>query len=266
MLTSNIALVSLFAVLGSCIPNDYPAESSPATGDARWVPPASASMIIKRRKGAVDRTVVMAPDSSMLTALIASGGAMSTLTDMAVLASNTIGDGSQHGRYATNTIALYEDPHRSRLVKRDTSLGVKPKLKMFMMGVVAVALVAFSIYKLCRCLGARLSSTYQAHKNAGAVTPVIELQTARIHTPLHAVTRFVSPPQVFSAVSVRAVADQAHLPPMMSSSTIRPNVFTLGSTNLKSRIHGTSGDSLSSVPPPRSVADSGEGRLRTDRD
>ncbi|TPX45030.1 hypothetical protein SeLEV6574_g04135 [Synchytrium endobioticum] len=114
--------------LGSCIPNVYPAECSPAAGDAHWTPPASSSILLKRENAVADKTDVMVPDSSMLTALLASGGAMTTSTDNAVFTfshANTMESGSDNGHStarARNAVDLYKHHGLSRLRKR----GMRP--------------------------------------------------------------------------------------------------------------------------------------------
>ncbi|TPX42085.1 hypothetical protein SeLEV6574_g05774 [Synchytrium endobioticum] len=261
MLTINIALISFFAGLGSCVPNDYPAESHSAAGDPHWTPPATLSTIVTRGNGAVDKTDVMAPGSSIMSALIAGGGAMSTfkaLTDRAVFTfshANTMEGAFEHGRYDASgrtAVDLYKHHGLSRLRKR--WIGVSTPAK----GVIAVIVMAsmFAAVLLifvCRSLcqngdpdQVRLSPPHVRPDDDEPVTgyPVETRTGVGLHQDVQ--------------IGI----------PMMPSSPIRPDVSTLPSIGLERRIPANSGGNMfSSFSPSRSVAGDGSdsGRPLTDR-
>ncbi|TPX36797.1 hypothetical protein SeMB42_g07045 [Synchytrium endobioticum] len=275
MLTIDIALISLFAGLGSCIPNVYPAECSPAAGDAHWTPPASSSILLKRENAVADKTDVMVPDSSMLTALLASGGAMTTSTDNAVFTfshANTMESGSDNGHStarARNAVDLYKHHGLSRLRKRGMRpIGMVPNGMVSNYGSaytpsetpkksvrsITMDIIAIAVFFAVTLIAALTLKCWGSCHHASDVEPPGPAMGYPVIAPI-------------MTAQLRNQADQIDLA-VMPLSPIRPDISTLGNTLVERRTTANNGDNtLSSVPPSRSVASdsSGSGRRLTDR-
>ncbi|TPX41131.1 hypothetical protein SeMB42_g05716 [Synchytrium endobioticum] len=294
MWTTNIALLSLSAGLGLCIPNEAAARSHLPIGDADMDPSASQSMLVPH-SGGPDHPISMGngavgctSDSSKLNALLASGGAMSTvrsMTDMAVFTfshANTMESGSGHSTTrGANAVDLYKHHGLSRLSKRGARLyicwlirhlyiNVKMLVALGFLAAMAVAVVACII---CNCRNRLPVSSQNAESieppGLGPIQPPngrsVLPSNAGLRPPLPAVTQ----PRGAGTSGVGAGPGRNHLPPMMHSSAIRPGSSTLGSPDLESRFHDIrGGDSFPGMYPHRSVggAGRGSGRLPTGRD
>ncbi|TPX38431.1 hypothetical protein SeLEV6574_g07790 [Synchytrium endobioticum] len=270
MWTTNIALLSLSAGLGLCIPNEAAARSHLPIGDADMDPSASQSMLVPH-SGGPDHPISMGngavgctSDSSKLNALLASGGAMSTvrsMTDMAVFTfshANTMESGSGHSTTRGANAFSMSNPNDNMLV----ALGF--------LAAMAVAVVACII---CNCRNRLPVSSQNAESieppGLGPIQPPngrsVLPSNAGLRPPLPAVTQ----PRGAGTSGVGAGPGRNHLPPMMHSSAIRPGSSTLGSPDLESRFHDIrGGDSFPGMYPHRSVggAGRGSGRLPTGRD
>ncbi|TPX33929.1 hypothetical protein SeLEV6574_g08333 [Synchytrium endobioticum] len=270
MWTTNIALLSLSAGLGLCIPNEAAARSHLPIGDADMDPSASQSMLVPH-SGGPDHPISMGngavgctSDSSKLNALLASGGAMSTvrsMTDMAVFTfshANTMESGSGHSTTrGANAVDLYKHHGLSRLRRRGVSSNdvssIDDTSSALAVAGVLVFLAMMVVIALVYCRACRPSVDHE-------VPP----------RPVHVRPADGGPAMGYPVIApimtadLRNRADQIGLP-VMPSSPIRPDISTLGSTLVERRTTANNGgNTLSSVSPSRSVA-SDSSRLLTDR-